>query len=122
MSPGSATLASPTSFGVTPKGARAARTKGWSKRKVVEGLKLPEGIALTPEGQLAVVEVGAQRIVEIDPVSGATKVVADKLPIGRAGLPGLPPTNVFSGIAVNDDGDIFFPSDLNQGLYRIRMD
>jgi sugar lactone lactonase YvrE len=98
------------------------KTKGWSKRKVVEGLKLPEGIALTPEGQLAVVEVGAQRIVEIDPVSGATKVVADKLPIGRAGLPGLPPTNVFSGIAVNDDGDIFFPSDLNQGLYRIRMD
>ena len=98
------------------------KTKDWSKRQVVEGLKLPEGIALTPKGRLAVVEVGAQRIVEIDPANGTMKAVAEKLPIGRPGLPGLPPTNVFSGIAVNDAGDVFFPSDLNQGLYRIRLD
>jgi len=98
------------------------KTKDWSKRQVAEGLKLPEGIALTPKGRLVVVQVGTQQIVEIDPANGAKKVVADKVPVGRPGLPGLPPTSVFSGIAVNDAGDIFFPSDLNQGLYRIRLD
>jgi sugar lactone lactonase YvrE len=98
----------------------AVNTRDWSKRQVAEGLKLPEGVAVAPNGRVIVAEVGAKRIVEIDPATGALNVAADNLPIGRPGLPGLPPTNVFTGVATGADGEIYFTSDLNQGLYRIR--
>lgn len=106
---------------MTEAGGRvsAISTEDWSQREITEGLKLPEGIALTPTGKLLVAEAAAQRIVEIDPADGKLTVVADKLPIGRPGLPGLPPTNLFTGLAVSKTGDIYFTSDLEGALYRI---
>lgn len=123
-------LQGPAGLALSPKGdvvylteaagrVSAVNTKDWSVRTIVEGLKLPEGIALTPEGRLVVAEVGAQRIVEIDPKDGRLSVVADKLPVGLPGLPGLPPTNLFTGVAVSAKGDIYFTSDLEGALYRI---
>ena len=38
------------------------------KTVIAKDLKMPEGIALTPDGNLIVAEVGAKRIVQIDPV------------------------------------------------------
>src|SRR5215218_4939781 len=38
---------------------------------VAKDLKGPEGIALAPDGKLIVAEVGARRIIQIDPASGA---------------------------------------------------
>ena len=38
------------------------------KTVVATGLKMPEGIALAGDGKLIVAEVGAKRIVQIDPV------------------------------------------------------
>jgi sugar lactone lactonase YvrE len=38
------------------------------KTVVAKGLKMPEGIALAGDGKLIVAEVGAKRIVQIDPV------------------------------------------------------
>src|SRR4051812_25264762 len=40
------------------------------KSVVARDLKMPEGIALAPDGMLVVAEVGAKRIVRIDPVKG----------------------------------------------------
>src|SRR5215218_9508095 len=41
------------------------------KTVVAKDLKSPEGIALAPDGKLIVAEVGARRIIQIDPASGA---------------------------------------------------
>ena len=37
------------------------------KTVIAKDLKMPEGIALAPDGKLIVAEVGAKRIVQIDP-------------------------------------------------------
>src|SRR5713226_7342014 len=38
--------------------------KQWRETVIAKDLKMPEGIALTPDGKLIVAEVGAKRIVE----------------------------------------------------------
>jgi streptogramin lyase len=59
------------------------------KTVIAKDLKMPEGIALTPDGKLIVAEVGAKRIVEIDPQTGKLTEIAGNLPIGLAGAPGV---------------------------------
>jgi hypothetical protein len=55
---------------------------------IARDLKMPEGIALTPDGKLIVAEVGAKRIVQIDPANGNVTEIAGNLPIGLAAAPG----------------------------------
>jgi streptogramin lyase len=90
------------------------------KTTVAEGLALPEGLAQTPWGSFIVAESAAQRLVEIDPASGTRRIVADKLPIGLPGGPGMPPPYVVTGVAVGADGSIYMSADLNNAIYRIR--
>ena len=54
-------------------------------RKVVQ---VPEGIAVAPDGKLVVAEVGAKRIVSIDPKDGTITEIAANLPIGLPAAPG----------------------------------
>lgn len=91
-----------------------------AKTTVAEGLALPEGVAQTPWGTFIVAESAAQRLVEIDPANGTRRTVADKLPIGLAGGPGMPPPYVVTGVAVGADGIIYMSADLNNAIYRIR--
>jgi streptogramin lyase len=91
-----------------------------AKTTVADGLLLPEGLAQTPWGTFIVAESAAQRLVEIDPSSGNRRTVADKLPIGLAAGPGLPPPYVPTGVAVGQDGNIYMSADLNNAVYRIR--
>ena len=91
-----------------------------AKITVAEGLALPEGVAQTPWGSFIVAESAAQRLVEIDPTSGTRRTVADKLPIGLPGGPGMPPPYVVTGVAVGADGSIYMSADLNNAIYRIR--
>lgn len=91
-----------------------------SKTTIADGLALPEGLAQTPWGSFIVAESAAQRLVEIEPASGARRTVADKLPIGLAGGPGMPPPYVVTGVAVGADGNIYMSADLNNAIYRIR--
>lgn len=91
-----------------------------SKTTVADGLALPEGLAQTPWGSFIVAESAAQRLVEIDPASGARRTVADKLPIGLKAGPGLPPPYIPTGVAVGADGSIYLSADLNNAIYRIR--
>lgn len=89
-------------------------------RAIAEGLALPEGVAQTPWGSFIVAESAARRLVEIDPVNGSRRTVAENLPIGLAAGPGLPPPYVVTGVAVGSDGSIYMTADRNNAIYRIR--
>jgi sugar lactone lactonase YvrE len=89
------------------------------KTVVAKDLKMPEGIARGPDGKLIVAEVGAKRIVEIDPQGGAVRVIASDLPIGLAGAPGGLPTNIPTGVGVGASGTIYFSSDVENAIYKI---
>jgi sugar lactone lactonase YvrE len=89
------------------------------KSVVAKDLKMPEGIALAPDGMLVVAEVGAKRIVQIDPVKGTVTEIAANLPIGLAGAPGGLPTNIPTGVGVGASGTIYFSSNIENAIYKI---
>ncbi|MFT4242880.1 MAG: hypothetical protein QM569_11420 [Acidovorax sp.] len=87
---------------------------------VAQGLNQPEGLAETPWGTFIVAEVGAKRLTEVNLADGSRRTVADKLPIGVPPLPGGTPANAPTGVTVGGDGSVYFSSDVNNGIYRIR--
>ena len=89
------------------------------KTVIAKDLKMPEGIALTPDGKLIVAEVGAKRIVEIDPQTGKLTEIAGNLPIGLAASPGGLPTNIPTGVGVGATGAIYFSSDIENAIYKV---
>ena len=89
------------------------------KSVVAKDLKMPEGIALAPDGMLVVAEVGAKRIIQIDPAKGTVTEIAANLPIGLAGAPGGLPTNIPTGVGVGASGTIYFSSDIENAIYKI---
>ncbi|HEY8605941.1 MAG TPA: hypothetical protein VIM12_02355 [Noviherbaspirillum sp.] len=93
--------------------------RDWSKTIVADGLLLPEGVAETPDRRFIVAEAGAARLTEIDPASGARRVIAADLPIGFEAAPGMPPSNIPTGVAVDARGNIYFSADRNNAVYRI---
>jgi len=97
----------------------AVNPADWSKRRVRDGLAMPEGISVSAAGKLLVMEVGKQRLLEIDPVDGATRTLAEDLPVGLPALEGLPPTGVFNDVVEAANGDLFFTADRDPGLYRL---
>lgn len=86
---------------------------------IAKDLKMPEGIALASDGKLVVAEVGAKRIVQIDPATGTVTEIAANLPIGLAGAPGGLPTNIPTGVGVGASGTIYFSSDVENAIYKI---
>jgi streptogramin lyase len=86
---------------------------------IAKDLKMPEGIALAPDGRLIVAEVGAKRIVAIDPKSSAVSEIAGNLPIGLAAPPGGLPTHTPTGVGVGASGTIYFTSDIENALYKV---
>lgn len=91
-----------------------------AKTEVAAGLALPEGVAQTPWGSFIVAEAAAGRLTEIDPASGTRRTVADQLPIGLSGGPGMPPPYVATGVTVGTDGTVYFTANRNNALYRVR--
>ena len=91
-----------------------------SKSEVAANLALPEGVAQTPWGTFIVAEAAARKLTEIDPGSGQRRTVADNLPIGLAGGPGMPPPYVATGVTVDDAGNVYFSANRNNAIYRIR--
>jgi streptogramin lyase len=89
-------------------------------RAVAEGLAMPEGVAQTPWGTFIVAESAARRLVEIDIATNTRRTVAENLPIGLEGGPGMPPPYVPTGVTVGSDGTIYMTADRNNALYRIR--
>ncbi len=86
------------------------------KTVVAQGLKVPTGLALMPNGNLAVVEAGAKRVIEVDTHTGAISEIAKDLHIGLPPAGKLPVPN---GIAVGAGGAIYVSSDIDNSIYRI---
>jgi len=89
------------------------------KTILAKDLKMPEGIALAPDGKLVVAEVGAKRLVEVDPQTGKVTEIAGNLPIGLVGAPGGLPTNIPTGVGVGATGTIYFSSDIENAIYKV---
>lgn len=86
---------------------------------VASGLVQPEGLAVDQDGSLLVVESGAGRVSRIDLTSGAVTVVAEDLALGAAPPAGWPPTWLFNGVTVGEQGDIYVTGDIDNVVYRI---
>jgi sugar lactone lactonase YvrE len=86
---------------------------------VAMNLANPEGLAVGPQGDLLVVESGAQRLSSIDLATGRVKTVAGGLALGVPALPGYPPTWWFNGVAVGPSGAIYVSGDVGNVIYRI---
>jgi len=89
------------------------------KKVVASGLRMPEGIAVFPDGKLAVVETGTRRLLKIDPTSGAITQLAINLAVGFPSYPGGLPPYLITGVAVSDSGTIYVTGDLENVLYKI---
>jgi streptogramin lyase len=99
---------------------RVSRVESNGEKTVVaKDLKMPEGIALTGDGKLIVAEVGAKRLVEVDPASGKVSEIAANLPIGLVGAPGGLPTNIPTGVGVGASGVVYFSSDIENAIYKV---
>jgi sugar lactone lactonase YvrE len=86
---------------------------------IARDLKMPEGIAVAPDGKIVVAEVGARRLVSIDPQSGAVTEIAGNLPIGLPAAPGGLPSNIPTGVGVGETGTIYFSSDVENAIYKV---
>lgn len=89
------------------------------KTIIAKDLKMPEGIALAPDGRLIVAEVGARRIIAIDAQNGTVTEIAGNLPIGLVAAPGGLPTNIPTGVGVGASGTIYFSSDIENAIYKV---
>ncbi len=89
------------------------------KAVIAKDLKMPEGIAVAPDGKLVVAEVGARRIVQIDPKDGTITEIAANLPIGLPAAPGGLPSNIPTGVGVGASGVIYFSSDIENAIYKV---
>jgi len=91
-----------------------------ARELVARDLEAPEGLAVGPEGRLFVSEGGAARITRVDPQAGRQEVIASGLPLGLDVQGSMPGPGLFSGIAVAADGSVYFSSDIEAALYRLR--
>ncbi len=95
------------------------RLDQYSKRTLVDGLDRPEGLALLPSGALAVAEVGARRVLSIDPSNGERTVMADNLPIGLESPGGTGDPYAISDLATAGDGTLYLSADRERTVLRI---
>ena len=65
------------------------------------------------------VESGAGRLSRIDLLTGQVRTVAEGLLLGAEGIPGTPPTWIFSGVAVGPSGVIYVTGDKGNVVYRL---
>ncbi len=91
-----------------------------TRQVVIAGLRQPEGIDVFPDGRIAVAEVGAKRILAIDPATGGRTRLASRLPVGLELPEALPPVGLPTGVAVSDDDTLYFVSDQETAIYRLR--
>jgi len=90
-----------------------------AKTVVASGLRMPEGVAVLPDGKLAVVETGTRQLLKIDPATGAITPLVINLAAGFPAYPGGLPPYLITGVAVSDSGTIYVTGDLENVLYKI---
>jgi sugar lactone lactonase YvrE len=90
-----------------------------SKTLIGVDLLQPEGLTVMADGRIAVVEVGRQRLVAIDPGSGETTVLAEDLPVGNLRANAPEPVYTPSGVAQGADGSLYVSGDLNNSVLKV---
>jgi sugar lactone lactonase YvrE len=88
---------------------------------VASGLAKPEGMALTPGGDLLVVESAIGRLTKVDLESGQKTALLDDLDVGAPGTPGYPPSWIFNSVAVDDFGAIYLTVGRQRKVLKIRL-
>lgn len=83
---------------------------------VASDLEAPEGFLFTQDG-IVVVEAAAARVTFID-ADGNRRTLAE-LPAGSPGAPGLPPSQIFTGVAIDADGNLLITGETERVLYRM---
>ena len=86
---------------------------------VVSDLKQPEGLQIGPDGQLIIVETGADQIISFDFVSGQQTELAKDIPLGLQPPAGMPPTWKMSDVHFDREGNLYVPSDVENVVYKI---
>lgn len=93
---------------------------------LIDGLSRPEGIAYH-SGRLYCVEVGAKRLIEIDPATASKNCIAACIPVGgpegvrqQIGAVGVlaGPMTSFTGLTVDANGQIFVAGDADGSVLR----
>lgn len=84
---------------------------------VASNLTTPEGFVVTDKG-FVVVEADAGKVTEVNS-AGDRRVLAE-LPPGSQAAPGTPPSQIFNGIAMGADGNLYVPDETGRKLYKIR--
>jgi sugar lactone lactonase YvrE len=87
-------------------------------RVFADGLAGPEGMGISEDGKIFVVEADAGRVTSIDLETGAKEVFAEGLELHLETQRGFPITMVFNGIAIGN-GSVFITGDKMNILYRI---
>jgi sugar lactone lactonase YvrE len=93
-----------------------------SKTLISEGLAQPEGLTVLADGRVAVVEVGRQRVVAIDPAGGASEVFASDLPVGEPAANAPAPVFLPSGVAQGADGSLYLTGDRDNSILKLVFD
>ena len=84
---------------------------------IVSDLASPEGFLVVEDG-FVIVEAEASRILHVTGAGKRREIAA--FPAGTPGLPGLPPSQIFNGIAMDEDGNLFVTGEHDRVLYRVK--
>ena len=80
----------------------------------------PEGIDVTAEGTLIVLDSVAQTLIEVDPATGDVSMLLENLPSGLlASCPIGPAASPLSDVAVADSGNIYFTCPMANNVYML---
>jgi sugar lactone lactonase YvrE len=89
-------------------------------KKMISGeLAQPEGLTVLADGRVAIVEVGKQRLIAVNPVSGAVDILATELPVGEPSARLPAPVYTPSGVAQSPDGSIYLTGDLDNSVLKL---
>lgn len=90
-------------------------------RVVAEGLQGPEGMALTGDGRLVVVESGANRLAIVDLATGEVTTLVADLGILRDVPRARPLHYFFNGVDVSPSGMVYVTADEPNVIYRLPL-
>jgi sugar lactone lactonase YvrE len=93
-----------------------------NKTVISAGLDHPEGLTVLADGRIAVVEVGAERLVAIDPRNSAIEVLATELPVGQPAARAPEPVYVPSGVAQGADGSLYLTADRDNSILKLTLE
>jgi sugar lactone lactonase YvrE len=99
---------------------RIELSAGQARTTIVTGLSQPEGITRMADGRIAVMEVGKQRLLAVDPASAAMEVLATGLPVGHPAANAPPPVHLPSGVTQGADGTLYISGDRDNSIRMLR--